>query len=57
MRLWLRLVTFVSLVGLVCCSFDVLSGKRRPEDRRDVSREGTRRKKMVQSVVVADDIQ
>lgn len=54
MRLLLRLVTFVLLVGWACYSFYLLGRRRGSKDRRDVPREGHRKRKVVESSVIED---
>ena len=55
MRLLLRFVTFVFLVGLACYSFYSLGRRRGTKDRTDASRDGYRKRKVVESSVVEDE--
>lgn len=55
MRLLLRLATPVFLVGWACYSFYLLRGRHGPKEQRDVPRDRGRRRKVVESSVIADD--
>jgi hypothetical protein len=55
MRLLLRLATLVFLVGWSYYSFYLLGGRRGPKQQRDVPRDRYRRRKVVESSVIADD--
>ena len=57
MRLLFRLVPLVFLVGFACYSFYWLGRRRGAKDHRAVPREGHRRRKVVESSVIADDDQ
>jgi hypothetical protein len=55
MRLLLRFVPFVFLVGLACYSFYSLGKRRGTKDRTDASGEGHRKRKVVDSSVIEDE--
>ena len=55
MRLFFRLVTSVFFIGLAFYSFYLLGRRRGAKNQRDNSRDGYRKKKVVESSIIADD--